>query len=71
MTSEDKVFLVASVSQDLTSRIKANEFIKQIAPIIKGGGGGRPDFAQAGGRNGAGLNKVLQKCFSLLEDIIH
>lgn len=71
MTSEDKVFLVASVSQDLTSRIKANEFIKQIAPIIKGGGGGRPDFAQAGGRNGAGLDKVLQKCFSLLEDIIH
>jgi len=71
MTSKEKIFLVASVSQDLTARIKADEFIKNIAPIIKGGGGGRPDFAQAGGRNGAGLDKILQKCYSLLEEMIH
>jgi len=71
MTSKEKIFLVASVSQDLTTRIKADEFIKNIAPIIKGGGGGRPDFAQAGGRNGAGLDKILQKCYSLLEEMIH
>jgi len=45
----DKVFLVASVTQDLTGRLKAGEIIKPVAELVGGRGGGRPDFAQAGG----------------------
>jgi alanyl-tRNA synthetase len=45
----DKVFLVASVTQDLAGRLKAGELIKPVAERVGGKGGGRPDFAQAGG----------------------
>src|SRR5688572_3641520 len=45
----DKVFLVASVTQDLAGRLKAGELIKPVAELVGGRGGGRPDFAQAGG----------------------
>ena len=45
----DKVFLVASVSKDLAGRLKAGELIKPVAELCGGRGGGRPDFAQAGG----------------------
>ncbi len=45
----EKVFLVASVTQDLAGRLKAGELIKPVAELCGGRGGGRPDFAQAGG----------------------
>jgi alanyl-tRNA synthetase len=45
----DKVHLVAAVSKDLTSRLKAGDVIKPVAELVGGRGGGRPDFAQAGG----------------------
>jgi len=45
----DKVFLVASVTPDLSGRLKAGELIKPVAELVGGRGGGRPDFAQAGG----------------------
>jgi alanyl-tRNA synthetase len=44
-----KVFLVASVTRDLTGRLKAGELIKPVAELVGGRGGGRADFAQAGG----------------------
>ena len=43
--------LLAAVTKDLTGRYHAGNIIKQIAPIVGGGGGGRPDFAQAGGKD--------------------
>jgi alanyl-tRNA synthetase len=45
----DRVFLVASVTPDLAGRLKAGDLIKPIAELVGGRGGGRPDFAQAGG----------------------
>ncbi|MEL1213387.1 DHHA1 domain-containing protein, partial [Staphylococcus epidermidis] len=39
--------------------IKAGDLIKQIAPLVGGGGGGRPDMAQAGGKNPAGIADAL------------
>jgi alanyl-tRNA synthetase len=45
----EKVFLVASVTQDLAGRLKAGDIIKPVAALVGGKGGGRPDFAQAGG----------------------
>jgi alanyl-tRNA synthetase len=45
----DKVHLVATISKDLTARLKAGDVIKPVAELVGGRGGGRPDFAQAGG----------------------
>jgi len=45
----DKVTLVASITKDLTGKLKAGDIIKPVAELVGGRGGGRPDFAQAGG----------------------
>ena len=55
----DKVVLVAGVTPDVTSRIKAGELVGTIAAQVGGRGGGRPDFAQAGGSNPAALGAAL------------
>ncbi len=57
---EGKAYLVASVSKDLTGRISAAGLIKALAPLIGGGGGGRPDFAQAGGPLVGELDRALK-----------
>jgi len=56
---DDKVQFVISVTSDLTGRIHAGKLVKQLAPIVGGGGGGRPDFAQAGGRQPEKLDELL------------
>jgi alanyl-tRNA synthetase len=55
----DKVVLVAGVTPDVTPRIKAGELVGTIAAQVGGRGGGRPDFAQAGGSNPAALDAAL------------
>ena len=57
--SEGKVHLVASVTKDLTDRVKAGQLVKQLAPIVGGSGGGRPDFAEAGGKDASQIDAVL------------
>jgi alanyl-tRNA synthetase len=63
----DKAFVVASVTKDLTVRIQAGALIKEIAPVIGGGGGGRPDFAQSGGSRPGELDKALKLVPALVE----
>jgi alanyl-tRNA synthetase len=63
----DKAFIVASVTKDLTGRIQAGALIKELAPVIGGGGGGRPDFAQSGGSKTSELDKALGLVPGLLE----
>jgi alanyl-tRNA synthetase len=65
--SESSVTLVGSVSSDLTQRLHAGNIIKQMAPIVGGGGGGRPDFAQAGGKDPSKTDEVLDKVRRLVE----
>jgi alanyl-tRNA synthetase len=55
----EKVHLVASVSKDLTARVKAGDVIKPIAELVGGRGGGRPDFAQAGGNRPDKVDEAL------------
>jgi len=55
------VTMVASVTKDLTSRYHAGNIVKQVAPIVGGGGGGRPDFAQAGGKDPSKVDQALDK----------
>jgi alanyl-tRNA synthetase len=57
--NDGKVTLVISVTKDLTSRVQAGRMIKDLAPLVGGGGGGRPDFAEAGGKDPAGIDRLL------------
>jgi alanyl-tRNA synthetase len=58
-TSEGKVAMVASVTGNVTGRLKAGQLVKELAPIVGGGGGGRPDFAEAGGKDPAQIDAML------------
>lgn len=69
-TSDNRVFLVAAITADLTNRIKADDLIKEIAAMVGGGGGGRADFAQAGGTKPEQLDRALEKSYSILEKLI-
>ena len=55
----EKIVLVAGVTADVTSRVKAGELVGTIAAQVGGKGGGRPDFAQAGGNNPGALDAAL------------
>ncbi len=58
--SGGKVSLVAGVTKDLTGRLKAGDLIREVAEKVGGKGGGRPDMAQAGGTDPAGLPAALE-----------
>jgi len=64
--SQNKVSLIMGVTSDLTHRFNANELIKKIALRIGGTGGGRPDFAQAGGTDPQKLDEALQAIDELI-----
>jgi alanyl-tRNA synthetase len=63
---EGKAALIVAVTPDLTSRVKAGDVIKEIAPIVGGSGGGRPDFAQAGGRDPGKIGEALERVVELV-----
>ena len=64
---EDKVVLVAGVTQDLTTRFKAGELMKQAAAAVGGKGGGRPDMAQGGGTDVGALDDALALAAKFVE----
>ena len=57
----EKVNFVAGVTKDLTGKLQAGALVKQVAAIAGGGGGGRPELAQAGGKNVAQLDEALKE----------
>ena len=63
---DGKVAILVAVTPDLTAKIKAGDIIKNIAPIVGGTGGGRPDLAQAGGRDASKLDEALAKVAALV-----
>jgi alanyl-tRNA synthetase len=66
--NEEKVSLIAGVTSNLTSKIKAGELINMVASFVGGKGGGRPDMAQAGGTKPEFLDKALSNVHSWLEE---
>ena len=62
-----KVALIAGVTKDLTVKIHAGKLIGALAEKLGGKGGGRPDLAEAGGKDTAGLKRALQTVPSLIE----
>ncbi|HYA30922.1 MAG TPA: alanine--tRNA ligase-related protein, partial [Acidobacteriota bacterium] len=63
---DTSVNLVASVSKDLTKKYHAGNIIKVLAGIVGGGGGGRPDFAQAGGKEPRNIGAALKRAEELV-----
>ena len=69
-TSEGKVQVIVAVTADLTPKIKAGQIIKEIAPIVGGAGGGRPDFAEAGGKHPEKIDEMLAASRSVIEKLL-
>ena len=66
----EKVALLAGVSKDLVGKgLSAGDWVKQVAPSVGGGGGGRPDFAQAGGKQPDKINVALDSAREYLKSV--
>jgi alanyl-tRNA synthetase len=63
---EGRVALIASVPKELTSQFQANKLIQEIAPIVGGKGGGRPDNAQGAGKDAGKIDAALARARELL-----
>jgi len=65
--ADGKVTLIAGVTADLTAKVKAGELVNHVAQQVGGKGGGRPDMAQAGGTDPAGLPAALKSVAAWVE----
>jgi len=70
MPDNGKVALIAGVTKDLTSKVHAGNLIRALAQQVGGSGGGRPDLAEAGGKDTANLKKALQSVSGLVEPLL-
>ena len=70
MPEDGKVALIAGVTKDLTAKVHAGKLIQQLAKQVGGSGGGRPDLAEAGGKDTSALKSALQSIPSLLEPLL-
>jgi len=68
--SDGKVSIVVGVTPDLTKRVPAGQVVKQLAPIVGGGGGGRPDFAEAGGKDASKIGEMLAASRGVIEKML-
>ncbi len=67
-SAEDgKVALITGVTKDLIPKLHAGKIIQEIAKLVGGSGGGRPDLAEAGGRDASGIDKALNAVYPLIE----
>ena len=70
MPEDGKVALITGVTKDLTSKVHAGKLIQALAKQVGGSGGGRPDLAEAGGKDTSALKLALQSVPSLLEALL-
>lgn len=67
----DKVNLVAMATKDaVSSGVHCGKIIKEVAQVVGGGGGGRPDMAQAGGKLPEKINEAVEKTYSVVESLV-
>ena len=70
-TADDgKVALIAGVTKDLTAKVHAGKLIQALAKLVGGSGGGRPDLAEAGGKDTSALKSALSTIPALLESLL-
>ena len=70
MPDDGKVALIVAVTKDLTAKVHAGKLIQALAKQVGGSGGGRPDLAEAGGKDTSALNSTLRSIPSLLEPLL-
>jgi alanyl-tRNA synthetase len=70
MPEDGKVALIVAVTKDLTAKVHAGKLIQTLAKQVGGSGGGRPELAEAGGKDTAALNSALSSIPSLLEPLL-
>jgi alanyl-tRNA synthetase len=68
--ADGKVAIVVGVTADLTKKLPAGQIVKQLAPIVGGGGGGRPDFAEAGGKDSSKIGELLTASRTVVEKML-
>jgi alanyl-tRNA synthetase len=68
--SDGKVTIVVGVTPDLTKKVPAGDVVKQLAPIVGGRGGGRGDFAEAGGKDLSKIGELLAASRAIVEKIL-
>ncbi|MGH9713352.1 MAG: alanine--tRNA ligase [Candidatus Acidiferrales bacterium] len=69
-TEDGKVALITAVTKDLTPRLHAGKIVQELAALVGGSGGGRPDLAEAGGKDTSGIEKALSHIYPLLERLL-
>jgi len=69
--SDHKAMLIVVVTRDLTGKYHAGNIIKQLAAVVGGSGGGRPDMAQAGGSKPENLSQALEKAYEVVREMTH
>lgn len=68
---DSKVLLVAGISKELVERgMSAGNWVKEVAPVVGGGGGGKPDMAQAGGKDPSKIGEALEKAKNVIAEFI-
>ncbi len=68
LASMGKVSLVAAVTRDLQKTLHAGNIVKKVADVVGGSGGGRPDFAQAGGKDAEKVDQALQAVYNIVAE---
>jgi len=68
--SNGSVSLIVGVTKDLTSRVQAGKVIAPVAQKVGGKGGGRPDLAEAGGKDAAALDSALAEAYTVVESLL-
>jgi alanyl-tRNA synthetase len=69
-SGEGKVSLIVRTSEDLTKRVPAGQVIKELAPIVGGRGGGKPDMAEGGGNQPEKLAEALEASYAIIERLL-
>jgi alanine--tRNA ligase len=69
-SSDGKVSLIVRTSQDLLKRVPAGQVIKELAPLVGGRGGGKPDMAEGGGSQPEKLAEALEASYSIVERLL-
>jgi len=70
-SAEDgKVALITAVTKDLTSKLHAGKIVQELAKLVGGSGGGKPDLGEAGGKDTSGIENALGQVYPLLDRLL-
>jgi alanyl-tRNA synthetase len=67
---QGKVALIAAVTKDLTQKLHAGKIVQEIAKLLGGSGGGKPDLAEAGGKDTSGIQNALDQVYPLIDRLL-